>query len=347
MTTDPITPRIAPRRAAGAAVGSGGASRSFGLGLSSAPVAGGRLEAPRLAFTTSRGQSFHCKVEDFLASAEAARLRGKVSLIFTSPPFPLSRKKRYGNLLGRKYLEWLAGLAPDLVRLLKPDGSIVMEVGNTWNPGEPTMSTLPLESLLEFKERGQLHLCQQFVCHNPARLPSPAQWVNIERIRVKDSFTQVWWLSPTMRPGACNKRVLQEYSPAMRKLLDRGTYNAGRRPSQHNISEESFLRNNGGAIPSNVLTFSNTTNKDDYLIYCKRHGLEPHPARMPVGLADFFIRFLTSPRNLVLDPFAGSNVTGAAAEALKRRWVAVEARSEYISGSRGRFQREATGVSGR
>ena len=62
---------------------------------------------------------------------------------------------------------------------------------------------------------------------------------------------------------------------------------------------------------------------------------------MPIGLADFFIRFLTSPRNLVFDPFAGSNVTGAAAEALKRRWVAVEAKSEYINGARGRFQRDA------
>jgi site-specific DNA-methyltransferase (cytosine-N4-specific) len=301
-------------------------------------------EAPRLVFTTSRGQSFHCRLEDFLASTEAAKLRGKVSLIFTSPPFPLNRKKRYGNLLGRNYLEWLADLAPDLVRLLKPDGSIVMEVGNSWNRGEPTMSTLALESLLEFKERGKLHLCQQFVCHNPARLPSPAQWVNVERIRVKDSFTHVWWLSPTKRPAACNKRVLQEYSVAMRKLLDRGIYNAGRRPSQHNIGEESFLRNNGGAIPSNVLTFSNTANNDDYLTYCNRHEMETHPARMPIGLADFFIRFLTSPRNLVLDPFAGSNVTGAAAEALKRRWVAVEAKREYIIGSRGRFQGEATGV---
>ena len=298
---------------------------------------------PRLTFETGRGRYFHCKVEDFLASEEAKQLRRKVSLIFTSPPFPLNHKKRYGNLRGEEYRDWLAGLAPGLVKLLKPDGSIVIEVGNSWNPGEPTMSTLALEALLEFKERGGLHLCQQFVCHNPARLPSPAQWVNVERIRVKDSFTQVWWLSPTERPAACNKRVLQEYSAAMRKLLDRGTYNAGRRPSQHNINGETFLRNNGGAIPSNVLTFSNTTNKDDYLVYCRRHSLEPHPARMPIGLADFFVRFLTSPRNLVFDPFAGSNVTGAAAEALKRRWVAVEANGGYIRGSQGRFQTEATG----
>ena len=302
----------------------------------------GRAKPPRMAYETDRGKFFHGKIEAFLDSDEARQLRRKVSLVFTSPPFPLNRKKRYGNLLGKEYLEWLADLAPKLGKLLKPDGSIVIEVGNCWNPGEPTMSTLALEALLEFKKRGNLHLCQQFVCHNPARLPSPAQWVNIERIRVKDSFTHVWWFSPTARPSACNKRVLQEYSGAMRKLLTRGSYNSGPRPSQHDISKTSFLRDNGGAIPSNVLTFSNTANKDDYLAYCKKKGLEPHPARMPIGLADFFIRFLTSPRNLVFDPFAGSNITGAAAESLKRRWVSVEANYDYIRGSRGRFVKGAT-----
>jgi hypothetical protein len=280
---------------------------------------------PELAYATERGQSYHGTIESFLDSAEGLALRHRVQLVFTSPPFPLNRKKRYGNLIGDEYLEWLADLAPRFRDLLTPDGSIVLEVGNSWNPGEPTMSTLALKALLAFMEKGDLHLCQQFVCHNPARLPTPAQWVNIERIRVKDSFTNVWWFAATPRPSACNKRVLQEYSDAMRSLLRRGAYNAGTRPSQHKIGEKSFLTDNGGAIPSNVLTFSNTNNKEDYLQFCKKIGLEPHPARMPSGLAEFFIKFLTNPRNLVFDPFGGSNTTGAADEELKRRWVSVEA----------------------
>lgn len=276
-------------------------------------------------------------IEGFLASKPARDLRGKVKLIFTSPPFPLNRKKRYGNLVGTAYVKWLGGLAPRLSELLTPDGSIVIEVGNSWNPGEPTMSTLALEALLKFKKQGRLHLCQQFICHNPARLPSPAQWVTVDRIRLKDSFTHVWWFAPTIRPAASNRRVLKPYSSAMRKLLETGTYNAGVRPSEHNVGEKSFLKDNGGAIPANVLQYSNTRAGDAYLRYCKENGLQPHPARMPGGLAEFFIRFLTNPRNLVLDPFGGSNVTGAAAEALKRRWVAVEARQDYAAGSRGRF----------
>jgi site-specific DNA-methyltransferase (cytosine-N4-specific) len=123
----------------------------------------------------------------------------------------------------------------------------------------------------------------------------------------------------------------------MQKLLERGKYNAGRRPSEHDIGEKSFLTNNGGAIPASVLEFSNTKASDDYLAYCRENGLNPHPARMPSGLAEFFVKLLTRPRNLVLDPFGGSNVTGSVAEGLKRRWLIVEARDDYLDASRGRF----------
>lgn len=277
------------------------------------------------------------KIEDFLRSDVGLDYRGRIKLIFTSPPYPLNRKKRYGNLQGQDYVDWIAELAPSFRDLLHDEGSIVIEIGNSWNSGEPTMSTLALEALLAFLRRAELHLCQQFVCYNPARLPSPTQWVNVERIRVKDSFTHVWWMSPTAKPAADNSRVLNGYSKSMKELLRRQKYNAGKRPSQHHIGKASFLNDNGGAIPSNVLTFANTAS-DHYLRHCKERDLTPHPARMPPGLAEFFIKFLTVKRNLVLDPFAGSNVTGAAAESLGRRWVGVEAEAGYINGSISRFK---------
>jgi site-specific DNA-methyltransferase (cytosine-N4-specific) len=199
------------------------------------------------------------------------------------------------------------------------------------------MSTLALRALLAFLDRGSLSLCQQFICYNPARLPTPAQWVNVERIRVKDAFTHVWWMSPTDRPKADNRGVLQPYSPSMVKLLASRKYNAGARPSEHHIGESSFLSDNDGAIPPNVLTYANTSASDDYLKYCRRHNLQLHPARMPAKLPEFFIRFLTEPRDIVLDPFAGSNTTGAAADILKRRWLSIEPNSAYVQGSMGRF----------
>lgn len=288
-------------------------------------------------YRTSRGAIYQAKLEDFIESRSGTVRAGKVQMIFTSPPFPLNRKKRYGNETGDKYVEWLAGFAEPLTDLLTDDGSIVLELGNAWEPGKPVMSPLALRALLAFLDAADLNLCQQFVCHNPARLPTPAQWVNVDRIRVKDSFTHVWWMSPSERPKANNRRVLTEYSKSMEKLLRRQAYNGGPRPSQHKIGEKSFLTDNGGAIPPNVLEFSNTVSTDDYRRHCTENDIRLHPARMPTGLAEFFIKFLTDPGDLVLDPFAGSNTTGAVAQELGRRWLAIEPNAEFIEGSRGRF----------
>ena len=290
------------------------------------------------AYTTGLGQCFEARAEDLLSSSVGETLKGKVDLIFTSPPFPLNRKKKYGNKEGQEYVAWLAGMAPKFQALLKPTGSIVIELGNAWEPGRPVMSTLGLEALLAFKIAGNLNLCQQFVWNNTARLPSPIQWVNVKRWRVKDAFTHLWWLSPTDTPEANNRRVLTPYSASMKDLLRTGKYNSGKRPSEYTIGKDSFNRDNQGAIPSNVISLPNTQAGTDYLRYCERHHLPKHPARMPTKLAEFFIRFLTKENNLVMDPFAGSNTTGAAAENLGRRWIAVEPEHDYVMGSRGRFE---------
>lgn len=289
------------------------------------------------AYRTELGMMLQGKSEEILQSEALQRLKGKVQLIFTSPPFPLNRKKKYGNLQGEEYLDWVATFAPILKQLLTPNGSIVIELGNAWEQGAPVMSTLALESLIRFKQKGRLKLCQQFIAYNPARLPSPAEWVTVQRIRVKDSYTNVWWMSPTSKPKANNRNVLVEYSKAMKDLLSSGTYNAGTRPSEFEINETSFLTDNGGAIPSNVLKVANTRGTDDYLRYCIKHELQPHPARMAYELPEFFIKFLTDPGDIVLDPFGGSNTTGATAERLGRQWVSVELDSNYIAGSKGRF----------
>jgi DNA modification methylase len=292
---------------------------------------------PSVAYRTERGIMYRGFAEDVLRSVLTKKYRTKVQLILTSPPFPLNRKKKYGNLRGEEYVKWFAGFAPLFKDFLTHDGSIVIEMGNAWEPGEPVMSTLALEALLAFLKTAGLRLCQQFICHNPARLPTPAQWVNIERIRVKDSYTHVWWMAATTKPKADNRRVLRAYSASMLKLLRTKKYNSGRRPSEHRIGATSFLKDNLGAIPSNVLTLTNTHSNDPYLAYCRKRNLPIHPARMTGDLAAFFIKFLTDGRDLVLDPFAGSNTTGALAESLRRQWISIEPSDSYIQGSRGRF----------
>lgn len=293
--------------------------------------------AASVTYRTPFGQMHNGESDKLLQTRYFESLKGKVNLIFTSPPFPLNRKKKYGNKTGDEYVEWLCEFGTPLKELLAPDGSIVIEMGNSWMPGSPVMSTLGIRSLLEFQSRAQLHLCQEFIWHNTAKLPSPAQWVNVERIRVKDSFTRLWWMAATEKPKADNRRVLQNYSPSMRNLLRTQKYNSGKRPSEHSIGAKSFLEDNGGAIPPSVLSMANTHSSDPYQEYCRAQGLKPHPARMPADLASFFIKFLTEPGDLVLDPFGGSNTTGCAAEQSGRYWISIEASEEYIEASRGRF----------
>ena len=290
-----------------------------------------------IAYSTRLGTLFNQRVEDFLASSQALSLKGKVDLIFTSPPFPLLSPKKYGNPTGEAYRNWIVELAPALSDLLSDTGSLVVEIGNSWEKGLPLMSPVPLQTLLGIAEVADLKVCQQFICHNPARLPSPAAWVTVRRIRVKDSFTHVWWYSKTPYPKADNRRILRPYKDGMRRLLSRGSYNSGTRPSEHDIGSKSFLVDHGGAIPPSVLEFSNTGTNREYSAWCKHQEIKSHPARMPKGLVEFFVSFLTDPGDLVLDPFAGSNTTGCVAEELERRWIGIEANPEYVLGSMGRF----------
>ena len=209
----------------------------------------------KIGYKTKRGIYFNGVVEEILESKKLQKYQGKVNLIFTSPPFPLNKKKKYGNLNGEEYMNWLSSLAPIFSSLLTDDGSIVMEVGNSWESKKPVMSTLSLKSLIAFQEKAQLELCQQFVWYNSAKLPSPAHWVNIERIRVKDAFTHIWWMSKTAFPKANNRNVLKEYSEGMKDLLRTKRYNTGKRPSEHKIGETSFLSNNSPALFTKISNF--------------------------------------------------------------------------------------------
>jgi DNA modification methylase len=131
--------------------------------------------------------------------------------------------------------------------------------------------------------------------------------------------------------------VLRPYTSSMQRLIDTGAYNRGRRPSGHVVGN-GFTKDNGGAIPPNLIEVSNTRWDDPYQEWCRAHAVDPHPARFPRDVPHFFIRFLTDEGDLVLDPFAGSNVTGALAEELGRRWVAFEKERGYLRGSRSRFE---------
>lgn len=264
-----------------------------------------------------------------------------VNLVVTSPPFALTRKKAYGNKEDHEYVEWFMPFAEEIRRLLTEDGSFVLDLGGAYRKGSPTRSLYQYELLIKLCNEGGFHLAQELFHYNPTRLPTPAEWVTVRRLRLKDSVNVVWWLSKSTNPKSDNRRVLLAYSEAMQDLLSRQSYNSGRRPSEHDINATSFLTNNGGAIAPNVLALANSESNSGYIRRCKENNLPLHPARFPVAFAEFFIRFLTDEHDTVLDPFGGSGSTGEAAERMARYWMTMEINEDYVRGSKMRFQDEA------
>jgi DNA modification methylase len=295
-----------------------------------------------------------------------------IDLICTSPPFALVRKKEYGNVDATEYIEWFKPFAQEFYRILKPKGSLAIDIGGSWVKGYPVRSLYHFELVLHLcrpQNKGGLgfHLAQEIYWYNPAKLPTPAEWVTVRRERVKDAVNTIWWLSKDPHPLANNRKVLKPYSIAMKNLLQNG-YKAKNRPSGHNISKK-FQQDRGGAIPPNiiqttqdneigesvlvevetndysqpvnVISASNTSSNDYYQKRCKEEGIKRHPARFPQALPEFFINLCTEPGDLVLDPFAGSNITGRVAETKERKWLAFEIEESYLQGSKFRFEKNS------
>ena len=182
-------------------------------------------------------------------------------------------------------------------------------------------------------------------------------------------------MSKNDRPKADNRNVLTPYSKDMERLLKRQSYNGGHRPGGSVVNPESWKRRHAGAIPPNALQspFDETADEtaDAWSNFLSVGGSESasryhrafkaleearaddlpalreqarkHPARFPPQVPEFFVRFLTDEIDLVVDPFAGSNVTGKVAAALGRRWASFELHRYYLEPSIARFDEYFTG----
>src|SRR2546425_3441464 len=174
-----------------------------------------------------------------------------LDLVVTSPPYALHFKKEYGNVDKDDYVDWFRPFAREIHRTLRRSGSFVLNIGGSYNPGAPTRSLYHFRVLLMLCDEVGFHLAQECFWYNPAKLPSPAEWVNVRRIRIKDSVEYVFWLSKSPFPKANNRNVLVEYSDDMRRLIEKG-YRAKERPSGWNITHK-FQNDHGGAIPANLI----------------------------------------------------------------------------------------------
>lgn len=292
------------------------------------------LMASKPLYRTSRGQAH---IGDSLRLLQELP-DSSIDLVMTSPPFALRRQKNYGNVEETEYVKWVTPFGKEVFRVLKKSGSFVLDLGGAYRCGMPSRSLYNFRVLLAFCDEIGFHLAEDFYWFNPAKLPSPIEWVNKQKVRAKDSVNTVWWFSKTESPKADVTKVLTPYSERMKKLIQdpASFYTPKKRPSGHDISA-GFGKDNGGAIPSNLLSIANTDSNSSYLRLCQELGFERHPARYPSELPAFFIKMLTCEDDVVLDIFAGSNTTGHTAEELNRKWLAFELNRDYVVSSAFRF----------
>ena len=291
-------------------------------------------EFPKPAYNTQLGESYIGNSLELLETLEDE----SVNLVMTSPPFALQRKKEYGNEDQAEYIEWFTKFAILVKKKLKTDGSFVVDFGGAYMKGVPVRSLYNFRVLIKLVDEVGFHLAEDFYWFNPSKLPSPIEWVNKRKLRVKDSVDTVWWFSKTEFPKSDITKVLAPYSDRMKKLIEdpEKFYEAKERPSGHNIGK-SFGKDNGGSIPPNLLQIPNSEATSLYLRRCKQIGIKAHPARFPGKLPEFFIKMLTDEGDLVVDIFGGSNTTGYVAEQLNRRWKSFELSNEYVAASTFRF----------
>ncbi len=280
-------------------------------------------------YFTAKGATYCGDARELLRQLPAE----SINLVMTSPPYPLVFKKEYDNVDEDDYVEWIMVFVREIQRILRKDGSFVLNLGGVWRKGLPVRSLVHYHVALEISRL--MPLAQEFFWYNPAKLPAPAEWVNVRRIRVRDSVEYIWWFGKDENPKADNTRVLREYSEDMHRLIKRGI-RPTIRPSGHNITQK-FALDRGGSIPPNLIYAGNTDSGSEYFKKSKEQKVTPHPARFPKELPEFFIRLTTNPEDIVLDPFAGSNMTGWVAESLRRRWVSFEIDQSYVRASILRF----------
>lgn len=146
-----------------------------------------RMATPGLVFTiyeTPLGRALWAEAESALGVIED----GSVQTWVTSPPYPLEGlPKSYGGLTGPEYIDWLSGMCKEMHRCLRPDGSLLLNLGDVWTQGQPTMSLYQEKLILRLCEDFGFHLAQRLIWWNTARLPAPAEYVTVRRVRVNQA----------------------------------------------------------------------------------------------------------------------------------------------------------------
>ena len=350
--TQPVSPQ--PNLTAWPIAGDTPAVPRFGREADT-PIQTSTDRKPRPAFRTAAGRLFVGDAADALASPASAPVRRQtVQLVFTSPPFPLCREKKYGNLRGDAYAEWLAGVRQTARRI--PDADRLDRDRTRQRLG--IRASRPFrrrrsKRLLAFQEAAGLapvpgvHLLQPGPAADAGRVgdgpPGARQGlVHPRLVAVADAAPE-----GRQPPGADRLQRQHEAAAAseapttaavgrrsIRSAIDRSwPTTAGRSRRTCWSRRRPDRRTRCWSSPTPAATAAINGPAGRWRSRATRRGCRK-------GSSSSSSNFLTDPGDLVLDPFAGSNTTGAVAEALGRKWLAIERDPEYARASRARFMAE-------
>lgn len=244
-----------------------------------------------------------------------------VDLIFTSPPYADQRKNTYGGIHPNKYVEWFLPISKELLRVLKPTGTFVLNIKE--KVVESERSIYVLELILEMKKQGWLWT-EEFIWHK--KNSYPGKWPN----RFRDSWERllqfnkekkfIMYQEEVMVPmGDWAKSRLKNLSDTDKKR-DESKVGSG---FSKNISN---WLNRDKAYPTNVLHLATECNNKN------------HSAAFPEGLPEWFIKLFTKDGDLVLDPFMGSGTTNFVAQRMNRNSIGIEILPEYYNMVKAEFE---------
>jgi site-specific DNA-methyltransferase (cytosine-N4-specific) len=256
---------------------------------------------------------------------------GSVQLICTSPPYPLLSPKEYGNVPPDRWVGWLLELCEKWLGTLTPDGSLMLNIGSVFKEGVAAQQLHIERLLVKLEDELGVHLLQTLYWANPTKMPTPLNWVGIQRLRVTQSVEPLLWLSKNPMAYGNNRHCLRPYSPEGLRSIEKPRLK--KRPSGFSFGAGSF-RNQGGSIPPSLIT-ATPTGKEEvrYRKAVRAAGRIPHPAILPAAVARFCIQLATNVGDTVYDPFSGSGTLVAESLKLGRKAIGSDRALEYLESS--------------
>ena len=237
-----------------------------------------------------------------------------VDLIFTSPPYADQRKSTYGGIRPDKYVEWFLPISKELLRVLKPQGTFVLNIKEKVVKGE--RSTYVMELIIAMREQGWFWT-EEFIWHKKNSFPG--KWPN----RFRDSWERLLQFNKSKKFNMYQEEVMIPVGDWAKSRLK-------------NLSDTDKIRDESKVGSGFGKKISNWVGRDkvyptNVLHLATECNNKKHSAAFPEGLPEWFIKLFTRPSDVVLDPFMGSGTTNFVAQRMMRHSIGIEIQPDYYN----------------